>query len=1068
MKLKFVAAARVLIVFPLMAAGLVSVANVFADTNAGNRTDSQAVPIRLAIGGFAVRTDASDIQKLDARLTDLLTVRLSQTGDFGLVERQEIESVVKEISLSLSQLSKSEDAIKVGKMLRADWIVVGSISKVEGGDAVIVKIVDAKTGILRDMTGLALEENDLSSAVEHIATFLAGSIRRPPNSAQRIYIGIGGFEDMSINNRYPDFRKDLRASLERDCNGTSFSIVERTMVNPLLTELRLNLAGLTEGVPQTAIAQPAFFLVDGFYQSYRDDQSKINLVLRIEKIGGGQHLVVLNEPPGKDIEAKVFEVISNTVSGFRPDTAAVSGKDEAIIQLERGKNRARLPDAARYPISPGYLGGYFEQSDSDKRLKNVSEAIEAFESALLLDPDNTEAKLYLGICLLDPGIGRKDVGRDYLSEVTTTTTNSDFRRLARGKLIESYSDENDRQVINLISAMAKEAKTPLERAEILGSYPVENLHRKGLLSVQEGVNIYETNFLAFCDVHEWNAARGISSMDPFPAVTWNTFTSFERINDFDKSAGERCLDEFLPQAAEKYPGQAPYIWTAYMTWRDSPPPDISKRLRDSLVFCRDHSDKILEIQTFYKGYLPSLLRQGICSRDRELEEITAGIMQQALELDKSEGGKIQSYWRNGREAPAIYYYFAFSDSEQGKWDEALKIFEWLQMRDAVLYGSATMDADGPWGTNGTQVFAAEEVTKCRQHLGLPVQTNVASVRPPPEIPTQPPLPFELGEPVLTLGYPIKFTCDGDQIWLVDGFSPFVYQKSTGRLGEIEWPESIERNVTSIRAGKTKVWWATEGSGLVEMDKQTRHCRVYTEKDGLLLPNIRALDLADDRLWIAFGKLDVGGIGYLDLKSQNFIGFTPKLDPGTLLKPNQNSYRFNEGSPSRDCIMGLAQTSSNDLWFVGEHEGLEHYALDKQTWFQWGGLKYTSCVAGDARYIVTGGASDSSGLEISAQPGVVSIGDHVEIRKWLKPERLAPNFLPHQIVVLSLAIDGDRLWVGGLGFLALVDLNSSRVEKLCDFDDRKIHVQCLQIEGDDLWVAVENKLYRLPKSGPPTR
>jgi hypothetical protein len=341
---------------------------------------------------------------------------------------------------------------------------------------------------------------------------------------------------------------------------------------------------------------------------------------------------------------------------------------------------------------------------------------------------------------------------------------------------------------------------------------------------------------------------------------------------------------------------------------------------------------------------------------------------------------------------------------------------------------------------------------------------LASIRPTPEAPTQPPLPFELGKPVLTLGYPIKFACDGHQIWLVDGFSPFVYEKSTGRLDEIEWPESIERNVTAIRAGKSKVWWATEGSGLVELDKQTRHCRVYTEKDGLLLPNIRALDLTDDRLWMAFGKFDVGGIGYLHLKSNNFIGFTPQLDPGTLQRPSPNGLQLNNGfGPPRDFIVGLSQTSSNDLWFASEHEGLEYYSFEKKNWFKYGGLKHTDCMVGNARYIVAGGASDLGGVAIYMPP--YAGWSDVQIRKWLKPERLAPNFLPHQIVVLSLAIDGDRLWVGGLGFLALVDLKSKRVEQLCDFDDRTIHVQCLQIDGDSLWVAVENKLYRLPKTGP---
>jgi len=184
------------------------------------------------------------------------------------------------------------------------------------------------------------------------------------------------------------------------------------------------------------------------------------------------------------------------------------------------------------------------------------------------------------------------------------------------------------------------------------------------------------------------------------------------------------------------------------------------------------------------------------------------------------------------------------------------------------------------------------VAKCRQHLGLPAQPNTATIRRGPVVPAQPvqpPLAFKLGEPVLTVGHPMIFACDGDQIWLVDGFSPFVYQKSSGRLDEIEWPESIERNVTTIRAGKTKVWWATEGSGLVELDKQTRRCRVYTEKDGLLLPNIQALDLTEDRLWMAFGKIDVGGIGYLDLKTQKIHRLHSGVDPGKPAEAETKSF-----------------------------------------------------------------------------------------------------------------------------------------------------------------------------------
>jgi len=141
------------------------------DTNAGNRAVSQAVPIRLAICGFAVRTDVPDIQKLNTRLTDLLAVKLSQAGGIELVERQKIESVGKEIGLSLAQISRAEDTIKAGQLLRADWIVIGALTKAEGGHTLIVKIVDARTGILRDLTVFSLDENNLSATVDRMAFY---------------------------------------------------------------------------------------------------------------------------------------------------------------------------------------------------------------------------------------------------------------------------------------------------------------------------------------------------------------------------------------------------------------------------------------------------------------------------------------------------------------------------------------------------------------------------------------------------------------------------------------------------------------------------------------------------------------------------------------------------------------------------------------------------------------------------------------------------------------------------------------------------------------------------------
>jgi hypothetical protein len=64
--------------------------------------------------------------------------------------------------------------------------------------------------------------------------------------------------------------------------------------------------------------------------------------------------------------------------------------------------------------------------------------------------------------------------------------------------------------------------------------------------------------------------------------------------------------------------------------------------------------------------------------------------------------------------------------------------------------------------------------------------------------------------------------------------------------------------------------------------------------------------------------------------------------------------------------------------------------------------------------------------------------------------------------LAVAVDGNKLRAGGEGFLALIDLASRRVEKLCDLRNGHIRVHGLQVDGNDLWVGAKNNPYRLPR------
>jgi hypothetical protein len=63
---------------------------------------------------------------------------------------------------------------------------------------------------------------------------------------------------------------------------------------------------------------------------------------------------------------------------------------------------------------------------------------------------------------------------------------------------------------------------------------------------------------------------------------------------------------------------------------------------------------------------------------------------------------------------------------------------------------------------------------------------------------------------------------------------------------------------------------------------------------------------------------------------------------------------------------------------------------------------------------------------------------------------------------SAAIDGSKVWVGGAGFVALLDMPTGRVEKVFRLASA-LRVLSAQLAGDYLWFSSGPGLYRLPRN-----
>jgi len=93
----------------------------------GNITDPNLMT--LCIAPLANNTDSKEYDAFADGLSDLLVAALNDYNNIRIVERQRLDQILKEQQLSLTGLVQPTTALKVGKLLKADSIIIGGMTK---------------------------------------------------------------------------------------------------------------------------------------------------------------------------------------------------------------------------------------------------------------------------------------------------------------------------------------------------------------------------------------------------------------------------------------------------------------------------------------------------------------------------------------------------------------------------------------------------------------------------------------------------------------------------------------------------------------------------------------------------------------------------------------------------------------------------------------------------------------------------------------------------------------------------------------------------------------------------
>ena len=678
------------------------------------------------------------------------------------------------------------------------------------------------------------------------------------------------------------------------------------------------------------------------------------------------------------------------------------------------------------------MGGFTQPEDFERRRQNLLESIQAFETVLLLDPDHAEAKLFLATCLLDLTIDRVEEARNYYREVIAKAPREKYRHLAQLGLAYSYifrdfrSSQQDEpaKAVELFRAYAQGATNAVYRG------PYEQGLNLALSMIKPSDSANQTSTLTRFEQELAKRLEGFlkTAQKNGSVPAQGEFNILRNALSADETAGGKELIDLIHHLQSSFPDLAPYILARTVRYAKSTNAPVVLELRKSLATAGSDPLRVFCPQSYFNeifdepwNWANDHQEHGLLVQigDTRLKAITAKC---APDLSDEQRVKL-----------------AYAHVALQQWKEALGHFEFFGRRVIDMSGS------GPWGHFHDPFLPLHAVQVCRARLGLPSRSYPGT--------------FEPGGALIGFDHPFVFLPDNNLVWVATENEIGCFDASAGKVWKVRVPLTTNAPFTCLAQSAQMVWAGNGGGGLVALKKADRSIRLFTEKDGLLANAVSALTFQSDRLWIGHARGRSGGLGWLDVNTGQFRSLTPPL-PDSWDPTQTGKYGRAEDpldGPPRGPVAALALGAADELWLAVRAKGIQRFRIKENRW---------------TTYASSDGENDLACAV--AAPGIVCSGS---ARRFGSQDRVAgltlivgpdsaPTYmrdadgLPHNAVT-SLALDGETLWVGGRGFIALLDLKNRKVLKTCLVTARS--VDGLIVNGDYVWAQFNREIYRFPRS-----
>jgi TolB-like protein len=209
-----------------------------------------------------VTTRDSTLEPLGYGLADLLMTDLARARQLRIVDRLRLEALLRELRLASTGSVDTTAAPRVGKLVRARRLVIGSLNEMPGGQLGIdARIADVATGEVRTAVSASASVDDILKAEKQLALQILAQLGVNLTPAERAAIEQRQTQNLAaliaysrgvryeVEGRFEDAAAEFKSALRLDPN---FSAAGTRITAPVRVESR---AGLVERAAGIAAAR---------------------------------------------------------------------------------------------------------------------------------------------------------------------------------------------------------------------------------------------------------------------------------------------------------------------------------------------------------------------------------------------------------------------------------------------------------------------------------------------------------------------------------------------------------------------------------------------------------------------------------------------------------------------------------------------------------------------------------------------------------------------------------------------------------------------------------------------